>query len=79
MSETTPSVEKVLLCGTDSPQPGTAPYYVGYSDMVDGYRHAWTETDRFGRKKIRRGRTANHPADSRCPECHLPPTQDGPR
>ena len=38
-------------------------------EMVDGYRHAWTEVDRFGRRRLRHGRTANHPADPRCPEC----------
>ena len=58
-----------ILCGTDKPQPGTEPYFIGYVDMVEGYRHAWTETDRFGKSKVRVGRSWNHPADPRCPEC----------
>lgn len=61
--------ERIILCGSDSPQGGTGPYYIGYSDLVDGYRHAWIEEDRFGRKKMRRGRTRSHPADPRCPGC----------
>lgn len=59
----------VILCGSDAPQPGVEPYFIGYSDLVDGYRHAYAETDKFGRTKIRRSRSANHPADPRCPEC----------
>ena len=61
---------RVILCGTDNPQPGTHPYVIGYIDMVDGYRHAWAETNRFGRTRIRRSRTAAHPDDPRCPECY---------
>lgn len=56
--------DRIILCGTDSPQPGTEPYYIGYTDLVDGYRHAW-----FDGKKIRRGRNFGHPSDPRCPEC----------
>lgn len=61
---------EVIICGTDNNQPGSRPYFIGYSDLVDGYWHAWAETDRLGRTKIRRGRTRVHPADPRCPECH---------
>ena len=62
---------QVILCGTDGPQAGSAPYYIGYSDLVDGYRHAWTEVGKRGHgRKVRVGRSANHPPDSRCPECH---------
>lgn len=63
----------VIICGTDNDQPGERPYFIGYSDMVDGYRHAWAEVDRFGRRKIRRSRSANHPTDPRCPECQEVP------
>ena len=61
--------EPFILCGTDNPQSGNRPYFIGYSDMVDGYRHAYAEKDQFGRTRIRRSRTANHPADPRCPGC----------
>lgn len=66
---TDPQARAVILCGTDNAQPGTQPYFIGYVDLVDGYRHAWTEADRFGRSKIRRGRNRVHPADPRCPGC----------
>lgn len=59
----------VILCGTNSPRPGAGPHFIGYTDLVDGYRHAWTETDRFGRVKLRLSRSAAHPHDPRCPEC----------
>ncbi len=54
----------VILCGTDNKQPGDRPYFVGYVDMVDGYRHAWWDG-----KRMRRGRNFGHPLDARCPEC----------
>jgi len=60
---------EIILCGGDGPQGGDKPYYIGYGDLVDGYRHAWTETSRSGRQKIRLGRSSNHPSDPRCPEC----------
>ena len=63
-------MDPIVLCGSDLPQSGTRPYFIGYSDAVDGYRHAWTETDRVGRSKVRLSRSANHPADPRCPECN---------
>lgn len=69
-------MSEVILCAADSPQPGTKPYHIGYTDLVDGYRHAWTETGPGGRKKLRHGRSPNHPADPRCPECH--PQADAP-
>lgn len=61
----------MLICDASSPQAGSdRPYFIGYVEMVDGYRHAWIEESRSGRKTLRHGRTANHPADPRCPECH---------
>lgn len=60
---------RVIICGTNDPQPGARPYFIGYSDMVDGYRHAYAETDRLGRTRLRRSRSANHPPDPRCPGC----------
>jgi hypothetical protein len=62
---------EIIICGTDTPQGGIGPYYIGYSDLVDGYRHAWLDTS-SRRPVMKRGRTANHPADPRCPECHHP-------
>ena len=77
MSEPRTEKAQVILCGTDRPQAGTAPYYIGYSDLVDGYRHAWTEVSKGGhRRKVRVGRSANHPPDPRCPEC-VSPTAKG--
>ena len=74
----TAETAQVILCGTDRPQAGSAPYYIAYSDLVDGYRHAWAEVGKRGHsRKVRVGRNANHPPDPRCPECHPlsnPPT-----
>lgn len=61
--------DRIILCGTDNPQAGTALYFIGYTDLVDGYRHAWVETGPTGRQEMRRGRDFGHPADPRCPEC----------
>jgi hypothetical protein len=46
-------------------------YVVPYNESVDGYRHAykWTSPRGF-RSEVRYSRTANHPPDPRCPECH---------
>lgn len=64
------ATEVTILCGTDDPQPGTEPYYIGYTDLVDGYRHAWLEWDKTHTcSRIRHGRNFGHPADPRCPEC----------
>lgn len=60
---------RVIICGTDNPQPGQQTYFIGYCDMVDGYRHAYAETNRFGRTTIKRSRSNVHPADPRCPGC----------
>lgn len=60
--------EPVVICGPVT-ATGKGPYFIGYSDMVDGYRHAYAETDRLGRRKIRTTRNATHPPDPRCPGC----------
>ncbi len=59
---------RIILCGTDNVPSGDEVYFIGYSDMVDGYRHAWREDSRF-RSRLRRGRNFGHPPDPRCPEC----------
>lgn len=70
------NAERITLCGTDNTQPGTKPYHVGYSNLVDGYRHAWAETVR-GRTIIRHGRDFGHPHDPRCPECYPSADKEG--
>lgn len=60
--------EPVIICGPVT-TIGQGPYFIGYSDMVDGYRHAYAETDQLGRRKIRTTRNAIHPPDPRCPGC----------
>lgn len=66
-----------IVCDASSQQPGTTPYHIGYIEMVDGYRHAWTVISRSGRRTLLHGRAANHPPDPRCPECHPPAPTKG--
>lgn len=54
----------MIICDASRPQGGDQPYYLSYIERVDGYLHAW-----FDGKKLRHGRTFNHPPDPRCPEC----------
>ena len=63
---------RIILCDASSNQPGTTPYHIGYIEMVDGYRHAYlAPVGKYGhRTELRYSRSANHPADPRCPECH---------
>ena len=47
-------------------------YYLGYSSMVDGYRHAYEREvpgSRIGRTEIKTTRNPNHPPDPKCPGC----------
>jgi hypothetical protein len=72
------TVAPIIVCG----EPGIVErgrYFIGYSDMVDGYRHAyWDDRPRRdGGQRVRHTRKANHPADARCPECHPLATSEG--
>jgi hypothetical protein len=45
-------------------------YTIGYSEMVDGYHHAYyVDSPNPTKRGVRYSRTPNHPADPRCPEC----------
>ena len=62
----------MILDDADHPAVESGVYVIGYTELVDGYRHAYADPDsRRGRRsgKVRYSRTADHPADPRCPEC----------
>lgn len=61
----------MILDDADHPAVEDDVYVIGYIELVDGYRHAYeVPVGRYGvRKGVRYSRTANHPADPRCPEC----------
>ena len=62
----------MIIDDADRPAVEGGHYVIAYGELVDGYRHAYaTTTGRHGRgrKVVRYSRTANHPADPRCPEC----------
>ena len=62
----------MILDDANSPAVEGGRYVIGYCELVDGYRHAYrAPVGKYGhRTVIRYSRTANHPADPRCPECH---------
>lgn len=41
-------------------------YCLSYCEIVDGYRHAYWDERKY---RVRYSRTADHPADPRCPGC----------
>lgn len=59
----------MIICDANHAPIEQGRIFIGYCEMVDGYRHAWRET-KHGRTKIRYSRTANHPTDPACPECN---------
>lgn len=61
----------VILDDADHPAVENGRYCIGYTEAVGGYRHAFYDERK---RKVRYSRTANHPADPRCPECN--PTID---
>lgn len=66
-------MKRIILCDADHPAVERGLYVISYNEMVDGYRHAYADPDsRRGRRsgRVRYSRTANHPADPHCPECH---------
>ena len=68
----------MILDDADNPGVEGGTYVISYCELVDGYRHAYETTTRFGQRKVvRYSRTPNHPADPRCPECAATP--GGPR
>jgi len=47
-------------------------YFIGYSAMADGYRHAYMREvpgSRLGKTEVKLTRDPNHPSDPRCPGC----------
>ena len=62
----------MILDDASKPAVEGGRYVIGYSELVDGYRHAYRSPARkYGyRMEVRYSRTADHPADPRCPECH---------
>lgn len=71
--------ERVILCDANSTPVENGRYFIGYIEAVDGYRHAYADPNsRRGRRSgaARYARTADHPADPRCPECHPMPGAD---
>ncbi len=59
------------LC--ESPMEDGRLYFIGYGDLVSGYRHAYRRVipgSRIGRTEIKLTRSSNHPADPKCPGCH---------
>jgi hypothetical protein len=67
----------LILDDADRPMVERGTYVIGYCEMVDGYRHAYeAPVGKYGhRKVVRYSRTANHPPDPRCPECHPTTTE----
>lgn len=61
----------VILDDADHPVVEGGLYQISYGELVDGYRHAYeAPAGKYGRRTVvRYSRTANHPADPRCPEC----------
>ena len=61
----------MILDDADHPAVEGGVYQISYTELVDGYRHAYAApVSKYGhRKVVRYSRTANHPADPRCPEC----------
>ena len=63
----------VIICDADTPPIENGLIFIGYCELVDGYRHAYRTKVR-GRTVVRYSRSASHPADDACPECHPIPT-----
>lgn len=66
------AVVAMILHDANTPFVERGVYIIGYCELVDGYRHAFADPQsRRGRRSgsVRYSRTANHPADPRCPEC----------
>lgn len=61
----------MILDDANSPAVEGGLYVIAYGELVDGYRHAYrAPVGRHGfRTTVRYSRSANHPADLRCPEC----------
>jgi hypothetical protein len=67
----------MILDDADHPAVERGTYVIGYCEMVDGYRHAYeAPVGKYGhRTVVRYTRSANHPPDPRCPECHPTTTE----
>jgi len=61
----------VIIDDADSPAVEGGVYVIGYSELVDGYRHAFYDSRKrsLGGQRVRYSRTPGHPPDHRCPEC----------
>jgi hypothetical protein len=60
----------MIICGTDNPHiDSDGLIYIGYTDLVDGYRHAYRVTLKTGRVQVKHARSNRHPADRGCPGC----------
>lgn len=60
-----------LLCSSPMDGGGST-YFIGYGDLVSGYRHAYRREvpgSRIGRTEIKLTRSASHPSDPKCPGC----------
>ena len=56
----------MIIDDADHPAVEGGLYVISYSELVDGYRHAFWNEDR---RKVCYARTVGHPEDPRCPEC----------
>lgn len=65
----------MILDDANSPAVEGGTYVIGYSELVDGYRHAYeAPVGKHGyRTVVRYSRDRNHPPDPRCPECNPTP------
>lgn len=60
----------MIIDDADHPAVEGGTYVIGYSEMVDGYRHAYRVQSKYGtRSQVRYSRDFRHPPDPRCPEC----------
>lgn len=61
----------MIIDDADDPAIEDGVYVISYSELVDGYRHAFYDSRRRsnGGQRVRYSRTSQHPPDRRCPEC----------